>query len=164
MSAASSAAVVAWGQLRRPCMRGRTGVRALKREGDGATPRGTFTPVYVLYRADRRRRPRTVLPVRALLPDDGWNDAAMDRNYNRPIAHPYPASAERLWRTDRLYDLIVVLSHNQRPRVAGAGSAVFVHVTSEDQRPTAGCIALAPRDLDVLVQHLTPSTRLVFTT
>ena len=92
-------------------------------------------------------RPRSGLPMQHIRPDDGWSDDARDRNYNRPVTHPYPASAEQLWRPDGLYDLVVVLDHNERPRVRGHGSAVFIHIARPDMAPTAGCIALRPRDL-----------------
>jgi hypothetical protein len=90
----------------------RAGCRARKREGDAATPIGRWRLRAVFYRADRLPRPRTGLPVRALRPLDGWCDAVGDRNYNRWVRHPYPASAEKLWRSDSLYDLIVILDHN----------------------------------------------------
>ena len=83
------------------------------------------------------------LPARAIRPDDGWCDASADRNYNRPVRHPYSASAERLWRSDGLYDLVVVLAYNERPRVRGRGSAIFMHVARPGYAPTEGCIALA---------------------
>jgi len=92
-------------------------------------------------------RPRSGLPMQHIRPDHGWSDDARDRNYNRPVTHPYPASAEQLWRPDGLYDLVVVLDHNERPRVRGHGSAVFIHIARPDMAPTAGCIALRPRDL-----------------
>jgi hypothetical protein len=83
-----------------PCALGRTGCRALKREGDGATPSGIYRLESVMYRPDRYPRPRTGLPLQIMSPADGWCDAATDRNYNRRIRHPYPASAEKMWRTD----------------------------------------------------------------
>jgi L,D-peptidoglycan transpeptidase YkuD (ErfK/YbiS/YcfS/YnhG family) len=121
---------------------GKGGVRTLKREGDGATPRGFWPVVEVLYRPDRVRRPRTALPVRPLRPSDGWCDAPFDRNYNRKVNLPYPASCERLWRKDGLYDAIVVLGYNVTPRVSGRGSAIFMHVARCGLAPTEGCIAL----------------------
>jgi L,D-peptidoglycan transpeptidase YkuD (ErfK/YbiS/YcfS/YnhG family) len=133
--------VMGWQRL--PCALGRAGWRAMKREGDGATPVGCFALRRLYYRPDRLRRPRTGLPVSPLRPEDGWCDAVGDRNYNRKIKHPYPASAERLWRDDGLYDLVVALDHNTRPRVQGAGSAVFLHIARPGYLPTAGCIALA---------------------
>jgi L,D-peptidoglycan transpeptidase YkuD (ErfK/YbiS/YcfS/YnhG family) len=63
-------------------------------------------------------------------------------------------SAERLWRDDELYDLVVVLSHNTRPRVRGAGSAVFMHVAGAGFRPTEGCIALRRPHLVRLLERV----------
>src|SRR4026207_2597527 len=53
---------------------GRSGVRALKREGDGSTPLGRFPVRQVLYRADRGIRPRTKLPIHAIRAGNGWGD------------------------------------------------------------------------------------------
>jgi L,D-peptidoglycan transpeptidase YkuD (ErfK/YbiS/YcfS/YnhG family) len=149
------------GSLALPCALGRSGLSARKREGDGATPSGTWRPLLVLYRADRVQRPRTGLPVRPLKVDDGWCDAVGDRNYNRYVRHPYPASAERLWRDDPLYDVIVVLDHNQRPRIQGAGSAIFMHLASPGFRPTEGCIALTRHHLLLVLGSAGPGTRVV---
>lgn len=130
---------------------GRGGVDPIKREGDGVTPAGRFPLRWVYYRPDREAAPPTELPVRALDPGDGWCDAPADPLYNRPVRLPYPASCEALWRADRVYDLVVVLGHNDRPAVAGLGSAIFVHVAREGHAPTEGCIALALGDLRRLV-------------
>jgi L,D-peptidoglycan transpeptidase YkuD (ErfK/YbiS/YcfS/YnhG family) len=125
-----------------PAALGRGGVRARKREGDGATPKGFWPVIEILYRPDRLRRPRTALPVRPLRPTGGWCDAPRDRNYNRKVTLPYPASHERLWRTDGLYDVIVVLDYNYARCVRGRGSAIFLHVARRGFAPTEGCIAL----------------------
>lgn len=124
------------------CALGRSGRRAIKREGDGATPLGTWRLMAVLYRSDRISRPCTALPVRAIRRADGWCDAPADPNYNRPVRLPYRASAEEMWRSDGLYDIVVVLDHNTRPRRRNAGSAIFMHVARPGFKPTAGCIAL----------------------
>ncbi|KAB2920200.1 MAG: L,D-transpeptidase family protein [Hyphomicrobiaceae bacterium] len=142
--------------LQFPCALGRSGSRARKREGDGATPIGRWRVRQVLYRADRVRRPRTSLPVKPIAASDGWCDAPTDRNYNRPVRHPYGASAERLSRSDGLYDLVVVLGYNDRPRVRGLGSAIFMHVARAGYAPTEGCIALDARHLRRVVEHLKP--------
>jgi len=84
-----------------------------------------------------------------------------NRNYNRHVRHPYPASAERLWRGDVIYDVIVVLDHNTRPRVRGAGSAIFIHLARPHFTPTEGCIALTRRDLLLLIARLGSHTRLL---
>jgi L,D-peptidoglycan transpeptidase YkuD (ErfK/YbiS/YcfS/YnhG family) len=140
--------------LRFPCALGRAGCRARKREGDGATPIGQWRVREVLYRPDRVGRPRTALPVRAIREHDGWCDAPDDRNYNRPVRLPYPASAERLWRRDELYDVVVLLAYNDRPRARGRGSAIFMHVAGPDYPPTQGCVALARAHLLRLLERL----------
>lgn len=142
LSPRSTRGVVRLGALLLPCALGRNGCRTRKREGDGATPIGCWRIAEVRYRSDRLRRPATALPVRPIGPDDGWCDAPADRNYNRAVRRPYPASAERMWREDHLYDVVVVLSHNARPRVKGHGSAIFMHVARPGYAPTEGCIAL----------------------
>jgi L,D-peptidoglycan transpeptidase YkuD (ErfK/YbiS/YcfS/YnhG family) len=140
------------GNLGFPCALGRSGRKRLKREGDGATPVGTFRLQRVLYRADRIQRPRTVLPASPIGNSDGWCETVGDRNYNRQIKLPYPASHELLKREDRLYDIIVVLNHNQRPRVQGHGSAVFFHLAREGYTPTAGCVAVSLRDMRIILE------------
>ena len=142
------------GAWRAACALGGAGTRWRKREGDNATPAGTYRLLGVLYRADRVSRPRSCLPMRALRPNDGWCDAPGDRNYNRSVRLPYPASAEQMWRADGLYDIVVVLSHNRRPRVRGAGSAIFIHLARPGYEPTAGCIALDERDLRHVLARL----------
>lgn len=137
-----------------PCALGRGGLKSRKLEGDGATPRGRFVLRRVLYRPDKLMRPRCALRLAPIREADGWCDAAEDRNYNRPIRHPYPASAEHLWRQDGIYDVVIVLSHNERPRIRNRGSAVFVHIARGDYEPTAGCIALSQRDLKRLLPRL----------
>lgn len=88
-----------------------------------------------------------MLPVRATKVGDGWCDDPSDRNYNRGVEHPYPASAERMWREDRLYDIAVVLGFNDHPRVRGRGSAIFLHVAGPGLLATEGCVALSRADL-----------------
>jgi L,D-peptidoglycan transpeptidase YkuD (ErfK/YbiS/YcfS/YnhG family) len=110
--------------------------------------------VRVLYRADRVSRPSTGLPVGQIGRTDGWCDASGDRNYNRLVRCPYAASTESLWRSDPLYDVVVVLSHNTLPRVRGHGSAIFLHLAQPGYAPTQGCIALRQQHLLLLLRHL----------
>jgi L,D-peptidoglycan transpeptidase YkuD (ErfK/YbiS/YcfS/YnhG family) len=142
------------------CALGRSGVRRDKREGDGATPVGCFPLRRVLYRADRLDRPATTLPCQPIATDDGWCDDPADFRYNRPVKRPCPAGHEALWRTDSVYDVIVVLGHNDDPPVPGLGSAVFLHVARPDFAPTAGCVALARLDLLRLLESCGPAARL----
>lgn len=143
LSARATKGFVEIGPYRFRCALGRSGVAAMKREGDGASPRGTWRLRSALYDAARASRPATGLPLRAVLDDEGWCDAPSDRNYNRPVWLPYPASAERLRRDDGLYDYIVVVDYNDRPRARGRGSAIFLHVARPGYAPTEGCVALS---------------------
>jgi len=139
---------------------GRSGIRANKFEGDGATPRGRFRPVRLWWRADRHPRPMTHLPVRRITPDLVWCEDTADRRYNRPFRRSANEPGDRLWRGDQLYDFVIEIDHNTRPRVAGRGSAVFIHVARPERSPTAGCVALATRDLQRLLGRLGPRTRI----
>jgi len=143
-----------------PVALGRGGIKANKREGDGGTPRGTFRLKRLWWRADRHPRPRTLLPVRPIRPDDGWCEDPADRHYNRRIAVPKGSKADRLARADALYDFIIELDHNTRPRIAGRGSAVFVHIARPGFTPTAGCVALTLPALRQLIGRVGPRTRI----
>jgi L,D-peptidoglycan transpeptidase YkuD (ErfK/YbiS/YcfS/YnhG family) len=143
-----------------PVALGPTGIRHAKREGDGATPAGLWHIERLLWRADHGRRPVTGLPARRLRHDDGWCDDPADRCYNRPVRLPYTASHEEMWRRDDLYDLVVVLDHNSRPRKAKGGSAVFLHLARPGFKPTAGCNAFRPADLRRLLKDMKAGTPL----
>jgi len=134
---------------------GKGGISREKHEGDHATPVGVFLLREVLYRPDRLSAPKTSLPLRPLSPADGWCDAPEDPRYNRRVTLPYGASAEQLWRGDRLYDVLVPLGYNDDPVVPGRGSAIFLHVARPDFGGTEGCVALALEDLIALLAEAT---------
>ena len=145
------------------CAIGKTGAIAAsdKREGDNKSPLGTWVMREVWYRPDvYPDGPKTALPVRATRPDDGWCDAPDDANYNRPVRLPYPASAERMWRDDGIYDLVVILGHNDEPVIPSLGSAIFLHLARPGYTPTEGCVALAREDLEALLAMAKPGDSL----
>lgn len=143
------------------CAVGRSGIVLDKHEGDGGTPVGVWPLREVFYRPDRLAKPVTALPVRALVPDDGWCDAPADARYNRPVRLPYPASAEQLWRADHMYDLIVVVGYNDAPVLPGKGSAIFLHVARPGYTGTAGCVAFARNHLLAILGTIDKRSRLV---
>jgi L,D-peptidoglycan transpeptidase YkuD (ErfK/YbiS/YcfS/YnhG family) len=155
------------GQLRWPggsarCALGRSGVTPvpLKREGDGASPLGTWPIRQVFYRPDRMDAPATALPIDALIPEAGWCDEPSSPLYNRPVLTPFPLSHEKLWREDHIYDVIVVLGYNDDPVIPGKGSAIFLHLARPDYSPTEGCVACAPQDLFALLKVAEPGDAL----
>jgi L,D-peptidoglycan transpeptidase YkuD (ErfK/YbiS/YcfS/YnhG family) len=101
-----------------------------------------------------------LLPAHRITPDLAWCEDTTDRRYNRPFRRATGDGGDRLWRTDHLYDFIVEIDHNTRPRVAGRGSAVFMHVARPNRSPTAGCVALAANNLRRLLAVLGPRTRI----
>jgi len=142
------------------CALGKGGIKADKREGDGATPTGSFKLRKLLYRPDRMHAPHCVLPIAEIAEDDGWCDDPGHPDYNLPVKLPHPASCERLWREDAVYDLVVPVGYNDDPPVAGLGSAIFLHLARPDYQPTEGCVALALPDLLTLLTMISADTRI----
>lgn len=144
-----------------PVALGRGGIKADKREGDGATPKGVFRPLRLWWRADRHPRPRTFLPVRAIRSDDAWCEDPASRRYNQPVRLNTNHNGDRLRRDDHLYDFIIEIDHNTAPRIAGRGSAVFLHLARENFGPTAGCVAMTKPALLRLLERMGSRTRIV---
>ena len=159
--AQASRGVLIAGPLTLAVALGRGGIKANKREGDGATPRGSFRLRRLWWRADRHPRPPTLLPVRRIGANDGWCEDPGDRRYNKAVAIAPQSNADRLRRQDALYDFIIEIDHNTRPRVAGRGSAVFVHVARPGFAPTAGCVALNAGALRRLLARVGPGTKIM---
>jgi L,D-peptidoglycan transpeptidase YkuD (ErfK/YbiS/YcfS/YnhG family) len=153
-----------FGALAFPCMLGRAGIVSSKHEGDGGTPAGTFALRQVRYRPDRLAAPSTKgLVVIRTQESDGWCDDPSNRAYNRPVRLPYPASAEKMWRDDGVYDLLAVIGYNDAPPVAGLGSAIFLHVARPTKMqgrfaPTVGCVSLKLEDLRSLLAACSATT------
>jgi L,D-peptidoglycan transpeptidase YkuD (ErfK/YbiS/YcfS/YnhG family) len=144
-----------------PVALGRGGILANKREGDGGTPRGTFYPRQLWWRADRHPKPRTFLPVRPIRLEDAWCEDPQDRHYNQPIRLVRNQAGDRLTREDHLYDFIVEIDHNAAPRIAGRGSAVFLHLARTNFSPTAGCVSMTKSAMLRLLRRMSPRTKII---
>ncbi len=157
----SSHGVLKIGHNTFPCLLGKSGRRYAKREGDSASPIGTWKLEKLYYRPDRLRKPRASIQTKAMKPIDGWCDAKFNGAYNRRVTLPFKASHENLWREDSAYDVMVTTSHNQRPRVQNHGSAIFLHVIRDGAKGTEGCIALFEKHLHNVLSRCTKHTYLV---
>ena len=135
---------------------GRGGILANKREGDGGTPRGSFRPRQLWWRGDRHSRPQTFLPARIITGADAWCEDPGDRHYNQWIRRGEGEGGDRLKRADQLYDFIIEIDHNTRPRIAGRGSAVFLHLARDNFGPTAGCVSMTKAAMLQLLRRLGP--------
>ncbi|MCF7698493.1 L,D-transpeptidase family protein [Loktanella sp. M215] len=141
------------------CTIGRGGLTDAKREGDGATPRGTHRIVGMLYRPDRLGPPADwAVPI---WPGDLWSDDVTDPDYNMMVRVPHPNRHEYLRRADPMYDLVILTDWNWPYPVKGRGSAIFIHQWRGPGRPTAGCIGLSRRHLAWIAPRIMYNTRLV---
>ncbi len=141
-----------------PCLLGKNGRTFRKREGDGKSPRGSWLLVDAYFRPDRIL---AIPHAKRLKPSDSWCDAPSHKDYNRKVILPFAASREKLWREDEAYDILLTTNHNQRPRLRGAGSAIFLHLWRKGATGTAGCIALRRRDMLIVLSKLKAKAYLV---
>ena len=142
-----------------PCVIGKHGVAKRKRESDGKTPIGKHQIVGMLYRPDRLSRPRDwALPIR---PRDIWSDDIKDPNYNLMGTAPSSFRHEKLFRSDHLYDLIIIINWNWPYAVKGRGSAIFIHRWRKNGCPTEGCIALSKENLLRVVKFIDFGSQLI---
>ncbi len=88
----------------------------------------------------------------------GWCDDPKSEKYNKLIKLPFDGSAEKLYRKDNTYDIILILSYNFNPIRKGKGSAIFIHVSKKNYSNTLGCIAVSKRNLKKIIKKIDKST------
>ena len=137
---------------------GRSGVTASKREGDGGTPIGSLKLISGFSRGERIRLPQTPLSMRHIDKNMLWCDEPKHPSYNRLVKSPFKPSHEEMMRSDGLYDVCLVLDWNITSRKRHGGSAIFFHLIKPGYQPTAGCVAVSPRDMKRLLPHLRKGT------
>lgn len=113
---------------------------------------GAFALQQGFYRADRIRQPPTP-GFRAMLQSDGWCEKPGSQFYNRHVKLPFRDAHETMMRDDEAYNIVFSTSHNAKPRVQGAGSAIFFHLTRKGANATAGCVAVSKSDM-MKILHL----------
>jgi L,D-peptidoglycan transpeptidase YkuD (ErfK/YbiS/YcfS/YnhG family) len=129
------------------CSLGKNGVTKNKVEGDKCTPSGIYRLKQVFYRADRIKKITTNLKKIKIKKNMGWCDDSSSKKYNQLIKIPNKFSHEKLYRKDRIYDIIVVLNYNMNPVIKNKGSAIFMHIAKKNYSKTLGCIGLKKKDL-----------------
>jgi L,D-peptidoglycan transpeptidase YkuD (ErfK/YbiS/YcfS/YnhG family) len=101
------------------------------------------------------------LPIRAIRPEDAWCEDPSSRHYNQPMRLERGYGGDRLRRDDDLYDFVVEIDHNSSPRIAGRGSAVFLHLARKNFSPTAGCVSMTKATMLRLLQCIGPQTKIL---
>ena len=140
------------------CAIGKRGIGNKKREGDKITPKGKFKIKCILYRKDRLSAFKSKISKISIKKNMGWCDDPKSKKYNKLIKLPFDGTAEKLYRKDNTYDIILILSYNLNPIRKGKGSAIFIHVSKKDYSNTLGCIAVSKRNLKKVIKKIDKST------
>ena len=148
-------------KLKFKCALGKAGIGKKKREGDHITPKGAFKIVKIYYRRDRLKKLSSKFKLTKITKKMGWCDDPKSKKYNQLIKLPTKYSHENLYRRDNIYDLILVLNYNMKPKIKNKGSAIFIHVAKKNYKKTAGCIALRKVDLICLIKEINKNTRVI---
>ena len=130
----------------------------LKKEGDQITPKGQFKIKSILYRKDRISNLKSKISKLPIKKNMGWCDDSQSKQYNRLIKYPFAYSAEKLYRADNIYDIILVLNYNTNPIRKNKGSAIFIHIAKKNYKSTAGCIAISKKNLREVIKNINKKT------
>ena len=140
------------------CSVGKNGLKSQKKEGDNYTPKGNFKIEKVYYRSDRVKKPETKLKIKIIKKNMGWCNDPYSRNYNKEISLNKKNKGEKLFRSDGVYDILIVIEYNTKKIIPLKGSAIFIHLT-KNYSTTQGCIALNKNDLLILLKIIKPGTK-----
>jgi len=143
------------------CAIGKRGISRKKKEGDGCTPKGAFKFKYLLYRKDKIFKIRSHLKKIVIKKNMGWCDDSSSNSYNKLIKFPFIHSAEKLYRKESVYDVILVIDYNLKPIVKGKGSAIFLHIAKKNYSSTKGCVAISKKNMKLLLTFINKKTKLI---
>jgi L,D-peptidoglycan transpeptidase YkuD (ErfK/YbiS/YcfS/YnhG family) len=138
---------------------GRSGLSAHKREGDGATPAGTYRLGDTVYGI--APNPGVAGGYHRVVCGDWWDEDVRSPAYNTfqhvqcGVPPPFGGGSEALWRISPQYRYFAAIEYNAHPVVRGRGSAIFLHVSTE--HATNGCVSLPEARLVRLLRWLRPS-------
>ena len=150
--------ILSYGNYKVKCAIGKRGIGIKKREGDLITPKGIFKIKEIFYRKDRIKNLSTKIRKIIIKKNMGWCDDPNSKKYNQLIRYPFKFNSERLYRSDNIYDIIIVLNFNMSPVKKNKGSAIFIHVAKNKFSSTKGCIALKKNELKKMIKFLTKTT------
>jgi len=127
--------------------------RGLKREGDGRTPSGSFSLLYIFGAGPN---PGFRLRYRQLHPYDYWDDDPASSRYNEWVdsRHASPGTGPEPMDVSAYYDGVVI-GYNTA-RTPGLGSGIFLHRSIGIA--TSGCVTLPPGELLPLLRWLNPAS------
>tara|TARA_B100001964_G_scaffold58270_1_gene66056 strand:+ start:454 stop:945 length:492 start_codon:yes stop_codon:yes gene_type:complete len=142
------------------CSIGKSGITNFKKEGDLATPRGVFKLGLLYYRKDRNKSLKSKLKKRIIRKNMGWCNDSKCKKYNQEIYLPSKYGAEKLYRKDKIYDILINIKYNHSPIIKEKGSAIFLHLTNTKYKPTKGCIAILKKDFLKILPSINRNTKI----
>ena len=143
------------------CAIGKRGIGKKQKEGDQITPRGTFRIKNILYRKDKINYLRSVIKKTPIKKNMGWCDDPKSKDYNKLIKYPFNYKSEKLYRSNNIYDIILVLDFNMHPIMKNKGSAIFIHISNSKYSSTQGCIAIKKKELLKLIDFIDKKTKII---
>ena len=143
------------------CAIGKRGINIKRKEGDLITPKGSFKVKRVFYRKDRIKKLFIKIKKTVIKKNMGWCDDPRSRNYNQLIRYPFSFKSEKLFRSDNIYDIILVLNFNMNPIKKNKGSAIFIHVAKKKYLSTKGCVAISKIELKKLIKLLSYNSKII---
>ena len=84
----------------------------------------------------------------------GWCDDPNSKFYNKLINFPFKSNAEKLFKRENIYDIILVLDFNMNPIRKNKGSAIFIHIAKKKFTPTKGCVAISKNVLKKILSKI----------
>jgi len=142
------------------CSIGKNGIKRFKKEGDFVTPKGTFNLGLIYYRKDRIKYLNCKIKKKIIKKNMGWCDDILSKKYNKEICFPFKWKAEKLYRSDKIYDIFINILYNHKPIKKNKGSAIFLHVTNKKHRPTKGCVAVLKKDFLKILPYIRNNTKI----
>ncbi len=142
------------------CSIGKSGIANSKKEGDLATPRGVFKLGFLYYRNDRNKSLKSKLKKKVIRKNMGWCNDSKCKKYNQEIYLPSKYGAEKLYRKDKIYDILINIKYNHSPIIKGKGSAIFLHLTNIKYKPTKGCITILKKDFMKILPLINRNTKI----
>ena len=143
------------------CSIGKSGIRSLKKEGDSATPKGIFKLGLLYYRKDKIKLPKCKIKKKVIKKNMGWCDDSRSKKYNKEIRLPFKFRTEKLYRKDNFYDLFINIKYNYYPPIKKRGSAIFLHLTNKNYKPTKGCVAILKKDFFKILPLIEKNTKII---
>jgi len=143
------------------CSIGKMGTTNSKKEGDLSTPKGLFKLGILYYRKDRIKLIKCKIKKKVIKKSMGWCNDTRSKKYNREISFPFRYKSEKLYRSDKVYDIFINIKYNYSPTYKGKGSAIFLHLANKKYKPTKGCIAIQKKDFLKILPLVNNNTKIL---